>query len=84
MLALICVLIIMATISRQLVHFWPLEQKHHTLNLFLNPQNDNHAAWPSSFELLLFMTIITGSSSPLRCVTLELRALFGWKKGKKG
>lgn len=78
---MILALIIMATISLQLVHLWLLEHKYRTLNLFVNPQNDDQADWPRSFGLLLFMTIITGSSSLLRCVTLELGAPFGWKKG---
>lgn len=71
-LALICVLIMMETISWQLVHFWLSERKHHTSNLFLNPQNDDQAAWPCSFGLPLFMTIITGSSPPLKCVPFSL------------
>lgn len=49
---------------------------YRSLNLFVNPQNESGCLVLQLWAFLLYMTIITGSLSLLKCEMLELRALF--------
>lgn len=51
-----------------------------SLNLSVNPQNKSGCLVLQIWAFFLFMTIITGSSSLLKCEMLELGALFSWKR----
>lgn len=53
---------------------------YRSLNLFVNPQSESGCLVLQLWAFLLFMTIITGSLSLLKCEMLELRALFSWKR----
>lgn len=46
----------------------------------MNPQNESVCLVLQVWAFLLFMTIITGCLSLLKCEMLELRALFSWKR----